>query len=286
MRFFQLLLLLPIIYSPLCEAYDFKLALLHGDKDVFSYELSVLRLALAHAEGEHSLEVVPVLDANQARILDTLKNGKGTFNIFFSGFSKERERQLLQVDFPLSRGLLGYRVFIINKDNQNKMTAITSLEEMKHNISIGSGVGWPDTEIFKFNGFDVSEASYVNLWRMLNAKRFIAFNRGVNEAFVEIEQQQQVYENFVVDRSLMVIYPFDYFFYLSPRTPELRDVVMEGLENAFKSGAFVENFNTHPQIKLMLKQLQPHKRTVFNLENPLLSDRIKNIPKEIWYQID
>ncbi len=286
MRFFRFSVLLLFIYPPLSAGYDFKLALLHGNKDVFSYELSVLRLALARAEGEHTLDVIPVLHTNQARVLEILRSGLGPFNIFFSGFSKYREDQLLQVDFPLSRGLLGYRIFIIHRDNQNIMAAVTSLEEMKHNITIGSGVGWPDTEILKYNGFTVYESSYSNLWRMLDAKRFIAFNRGVNEAFVELEQQNKIYNDFVVDRTLMVIYPFDYFFYLSPQTPELRDVVMEGLENAFKSGAFVENFNSHPQIKLMLQQLQPQQRIIFHLENPLLSERIKNIPKEYWYQLD
>lgn len=285
MRFFIRSIMLLTLLSTTAAAYEFKLALLHGNKDVFSYEISVLQLALANAEGQHTLEVVPMGDTNQSRIIAMLEKNIGPYNIFFSGFSKQREDQLLQVDFPLSRGLLGHRIFIIHKDNQQKMTAVTSLDEMRRTISIGSGLGWPDSAIFKHNGFNVKESSYLNLWNMLEAKRFVAFNRGVNEAFVEIEQQQ-ARKSFIVDKSLMVTYPYDYFFYLSPQTPELRDVVLQGLENAFSNGAFVENFNSHPQIKVMLRELQPQQRTIFHLENPLLSDRINKIPKEYWLQLE
>ena len=276
-----------LVFSPSSVAYDFKLALLHGESEViFSYEISVLRLALANAEGEHTLDIVPQKQPNQARIFRILQQNNAPFNIFFSGFSPAREEQLLQVDFPISRGLLGHRIFIINKDSQEKMAAIGSLAEMKKGISIGSGIGWPDTEIFKYNGFEVSSSSYNNLWRMLEAKRFTAFNRGVHEAFIEITQRQPIHNNLIVDSSLMVVYPLDYFFYITPHRPELRDTVLQGLEKAFENGEFIENFNSHPQIKSMLKQLRPQGRRIFYLENPFLSKRVKEIPKKYWLQIE
>mgnify|MGYP000414981057 CR=1 FL=1 len=285
MRFFKLSVLCLVFITANCQAYDFKLALLHGNEAVFSYELSVLRLALANADGQHTLSVVPVKDTPQARILQLLRDGTGPFNIFFTGFSKKREDFLLQVDFPISRGLLGHRIFIIHQDNQQTMAAISSIEEMTQDISIGSGIGWPDSAIFKHHGFKVHESQYSHLWNMLERKRFIAFNRGVHEAYTEIEQHRQNHRYLKVDSALMVVYPFDYFFYLSPKTPALAQVIQLGLRRAFDNGRFMENFNSHPQIKSMLTLLRPQNRTIFHLDNPLLSDRVKNLPKEYWLHL-
>jgi hypothetical protein len=121
---------------------------------------------------------------------------------------------------------------------------------------------------------------------MLKAKRITAFNRGINEAYIEIEQQnsKDSKANLIVDTSLMVTYPFDYFFYLSPANPHLHKTIQEGLHVSFKNGDFIRNFNQHPKIQYALKQVQMNKRIVFPLHNPLLSQRIQNLPTDYWYQ--
>jgi hypothetical protein len=284
MRLFTSLLIL--IMSSLVHSYDFKLALLKGNHLVFDYEISVLKLALKNAPGEHTLTIIQVNESNQSRILHSLKNNQNEFNIFFTGFSQQREYELLQVDFPITRGLLGYRIFAIQKNNQELLAGITNLEQLKDQIIIGSGIGWPDTEIFRHNGFRITETGYDGLWKMLKAKRITAFNRGINEAYIEIEQQnsKDSKANLIVDTSLMVTYPFDYFFYLSPANPHLHKTIQEGLHVSFKNGDFIRNFNQHPKIQYALKQVQMNKRIVFPLHNPLLSQRIQNLPTDYWYQ--
>jgi hypothetical protein len=283
-RLFTTLLIL--IMSFLVNAHDFKLALLKGNSLVFDYEISVLKLALENAPGEHTLSIIPVSDSNQSRILHSLKTNQSEFNIFFTGFSQQREYELLQVDFPITRGLLGYRIFAIQKDNQELLAGITNIKQFKNEVIIGSGIGWPDTEIFRHHGFRITETSYDGLWEMLKAKRITAFNRGINEAYTEIEQQnnKDPKANLMVDTHLMVTYPFDYFFYLSPASPHLHKTIQEGLNIALKNGEFYKNFNNHPKIQLALKQVQANKRRIFPLHNPLLSQRIQSLPAEYWYQ--
>ena len=121
---------------------------------------------------------------------------------------------------------------------------------------------------------------------MLKAKRITAFNRGINEAYIEIEQQndKDPQANLIVDTHLMVTYPFDYFFYLSPANPHLHQTIKEGLEIALKNGEFIRNFSQHPKIQYALKQVQANKRRIFPLYNPLLSQRIQELSAEYWYQ--
>jgi hypothetical protein len=278
--------LLILILSSQVHAYDFKLALLQGNSLVFDYEISVLKLALKNAPGEHTLSIISVNDSNQPRILHSLKNNQDEFNIFFTGFSQQRENELLQVDFPITRGLLGYRIFAIQKDSQALLAGINTIEQLKSQIIIGSGIGWPDTEIFRHNGFRITETSYDGLWQMLKAKRINAFNRGINEAYIEIEQQnsKDPKGQLMIDEHLMVTYPFDYFFYLSPTNPHLHKTIEEGLQAALKNGDFIRNFKQHPKIQYALQQVQMNKRTIFPLSNPLLSPRIQSLPAAYWYQ--
>ncbi|MFT4762990.1 MAG: hypothetical protein ACI9OH_000074 [Oleispira sp.] len=278
--------LLILLLSSQIHAYDFKLALLKGNSLVFDYEISVLRLALKNAPGEHTLTIIPVNDSNQPRILHSLKNNQDEFNIFFTGFSQQRENELLQVDFPISRGLLGYRIFAIQKDTQALLAGINTIEQLKSQVIIGSGIGWPDTEIFRHNGFRITETSYDGLWKMLKAKRIDAFNRGINEIYIEIDQQnsKDSKKNLMADEYLMVTYPFDYFFYLSPSKPHLHKTLEEGLKIALKNGDFIKNFKQHPKIQYALQHVKMSQRTIFTLSNPLLSSRIQSLPAEYWYQ--
>ena len=187
--------------------------MLHDNLEVYSYEISVLKLAISKFPEKHTLSIIPQPDINQERILANLRESNDEFNIFFTGFSATRESQFLQVDFPISRGLLGHRIFIIRKNEQSLFQDFSSLNELKEKLIIGSGVGWPDTDIFIAAGFKVQTAAYENLWKMLSLGRFTAFNRGIHEAYVEIKQRKPAYGNLMVDTNVMIVYPFDYFFY-------------------------------------------------------------------------
>jgi len=289
------LLLILLASMATCSAYshEFKLALLHGNSEVFDYEISVLELALKNAPGKHSLTIVMAKHINQARLLKNLTRDDNDFNVFFSGFSKYRERDLLQVDFPITRGLLGYRVFAIREDNLALFSNIAELDQFKKEVKVGSGIGWPDTEIFEHHGFDVIQAQYDGLWEMLRANRITAFNRGINEAFIEITQQNQrshttkllEARKLIVEPNFLVVYPFDYFFYVSPLHPELHQIIKEGLKNALANGEFKRNFYNHPRIKQALEQLALKKRKVLSLDNPFLSDRIRALPQDYWHQV-
>lgn len=265
------------------EVTEFKLGLLEAGPDVFAYEISVLRLALEHSEVKTSLTVLP-LQREQTRALADLEHGRGSFNVFFTGFSQEREERFLQVDFPITRGLLGHRVFVIRADRQDKLSRLTSLEDMKRNITIGSGIGWPDTEIFEAAGFRVVTSTYANLWGMVSAGRFDAFNRGIHEGFAEIEVRKRDYAELQIDHSVMIVYPFDYMFYLNKYDNKRGEVLRQGLLRAQENGSFMEHFHRHPMIQKMLRQADVPSRRVFTIDNPLMSERHKMVPASFWHR--
>lgn len=280
-RFTRLVLIAAIFFitTPVL-AKTFKLGILHGNADIYAYEISVIKLGLANAPGNHKLELVLLKNTTQKRFLNLLEHGK-TVNLFFTGYSKDREQQFLQIDIPLTRGLLGHRIFMTRKDTT--LENVKSLSDLKK-FRIGSGIGWPDTDIFKSAGFEVSQANYENLWKMLAFKRYDLFNRGLNEAYVELKQQQKSGFDFTIDPYLCVTYPFDYFIYLNRRSKDLYNILKTGLEQAYKNGQFMENFLNHPTITHALKISKMAERRIYRIPNPLLSTRAQAIPDHYWHK--
>ncbi|MBU6950686.1 hypothetical protein [Hahella sp. HN01] len=272
------------IFVTLCsrsEAADFKLGLLHGDAEIFSYEISVVQLALNYAPGEHTLEVVSMGDATQERILNLLHRRSDILNVFFTGYSRTREERFLQVDVPLTRGLLGHRVFMIREDHAEKFSQVSSLADLQA-LTIGSGVNWPDTDILRSAGFTVTESTYASLWLMLKRGRFDGFNRGVHEAVIELGEHAG--EGLMIESRLMVAYKFDYFLYLGKDDVERYRILTLGLRRAYENGAFIKNFNSHPAIKEMVAAIHPEQRQTFYIDNPYLSDKVKAIAESYWHK--
>ncbi|MHA7773693.1 hypothetical protein [Roseibium sp. M-1] len=257
------------------------LGLLEAGEEVFAYEISVLKLALANCGCETDL-VVEVLDMPQERAFLELENGKSSFNLFLSGFSREREERFRQIDVPLTRGLLGQRVFITTEGFEDKLAAIRTLDELREFAVIGSGTGWPDTRIFEAAGFNVQPSSYDTLWRMLAKERINSFNRGIHEAYVEIGIQKQMHPNLVVDPHLMVRYRFDYMFYVRKDDRVLGDILETGLRRAYENGSFMKHFYQHPMIRTVIDRANPAGRLTFDIDNPLMTERQRAIPDEYW----
>jgi hypothetical protein len=68
--------------------------------------------------------------------------------------SPQLEEQLQAIYFPILKGLMGYRIFIINKDAKSNFSQSTSLQDLQ-NLHLGQGYSWPDTKILLANGFSV-----------------------------------------------------------------------------------------------------------------------------------
>lgn len=259
-----------------------RLALLHGDAEVFDYEISVLQLALDHAPGELELELVPFVDTPQERVFRLLETGSDEFDIFFSGFSTDREMRFLQIDIPISRGLLGHRLLVMQEGGTDEAPLPCDLDLLRDAVSIGSGLGWPDTTILTAAGFRVIQSDYQGLWRMLERGRYDAFNRGMHEAFIEVKQQARQGRTFRVEPDLVLVYRFDYFFYVGKGNTDLHRLIEDGLKAAYASGAFMANFANHPAIRTAIDQADPGGRCRIDLQNPLLSERAARIPDQYW----
>jgi hypothetical protein len=206
----------------------------------------------------------------------------GRLDVLWTVTTIAREKVLLPVRIPLLKGLLGYRVFIINAADQHKFKHITTLAQLGQLIA-GQGHDWPDTKILRANQLKVgTSSSYDALFDMLQAKRFDYFPRGVNEAWAELPLHQG--KGFAVEESLLLSYPLPTYFFVAPGNVTLAARLERGLRMAIKDGSFDRLFNAYLDNHSSFSVNKLEQRTQLTLRNPLLPTLTPVDEKALWYR--
>jgi len=253
-----------------------------GAVDFFKYEFGIIELALEHADGDFQLVIEEFPSMTQARISSMMLAGQ--VDVMFTGYSIERETKFLQVDFPLTRGLLGYRIFLTQAESLSSLEQVGSLEQLKK-FCIGTGSDWPDASIMEKNGFCVDRAPRDRLWAMLANKRFDLLSRAVHEGFREIDTIQQQYPNIVLSASTVLAYPFDLFIYVNRNNERLHRILTEGLSRAYSTGDFMRHFLSNPDLRHALETLHSTDTRIIRIENPDMSQKSREIDPALWENI-
>ena len=268
------------------KAEDFILSL---DNEDDSYFVTLLGAALKAADGNHRLRTHTYKPAlPQSRIIRAMLDGTTRVNVIFTGHSKYREALLVQIDIPLLRGLLGYRVFAIKAKNTPLLSSLTSLDDLIENVPIGSATSWPDTVILRHAGFDIKTSTIDTLWHMLDRDRFMALPLSINEIQAKLARFKRTTptSTILTEKTLMLYYPFGSFFYVTPDDSHRATIIEQGLKRLYETGEFLKIFYDDPDIKKALDEQQFYKRQIIPLENPLLSDRVKAIPAQYWHTFE
>lgn len=247
----------------------------------FNDVIEILRTALEKTRPQYGpYELGPAnAPMPKARYLMEMENG-GEINVVWNGTSIELEQRFLPIRIPLRKGLLGYRISFITAENQSKIDQVNTEDDLKK-ISIGQGIGWGDISIYEHIGINVTKAKYSQLFKMLSLKRFEMFPRGIGEVFTEYELNRQDNPNLVIEKNLVLYYPFPYYYFFNHKDTALKQRVETGLRMMQKDGSFDAIFRKYNQEAIEKAQLK--KRRIIRLVNP-------NLPKEtplqdasLWY---
>ncbi|WP_068303372.1 MULTISPECIES: hypothetical protein [Kordiimonas] len=268
--------------APPAHAEDFRLAMATDDDQ---YVAEIVELALAEADGDHTLELVGRVILAQNRALRALSEERPRYDMHYSGYDADREQELAMVRFPITMGMLGHRLLAVTEANKDLFANVQTLEDLKQVAVLGSGIDWPDTKILKAAGLTVATASDNNLWQMLARGRFNAFPRGVNEILPEVEGANTGWlgSTVVIDRHVMLVYKYDHFFYFSKANAHKAAIVEQGLIRAHENGKLQALLNDVPQLHAVREELSRHPRRVIRLVNPLLSDKLRALPQSYWH---
>ena len=245
-----------------------------------SYAIKMLRLAIAHSDQPDYTIDISQEDFTQARVNEEVRSG-GHLDLCWASSDAEIEEQLRPIRIPLFKGLLGYRIFIINKNNQSRFTNIQTLTDLKQ-LSLGQGRTWADGRILEANGFNIVKTNkYPGLFYMVEGGRFDAFPRGVHEPFSELEMRPEL--NLTVEENLMVYYRMPFYLFVSPNNHSLAKDLEIGFERAIASGEFDKVFYGDKSIQDVMKKANMKKRRLFKVDNPLLSKETPVNRPELWF---
>ncbi len=214
------------------------------------------------------------------RLLSSAETGE--IDLIWTATNREVEKRLIPIRIPLYMGLFGYRVMIVERQNQDLFANVTTLEQAKR-YRYGQGRGWTDSKILMANGLTVEQASkWPSLFYMTDGGRFHAFPRGVHEPWGELPQFEHL--NLTVDQHLLMVYRMPFYLFVNPSKPELAEALTEALEQSVASGTFQSYFLQSDMLQNVLTNAKLAKRHRIYLDNPELPEKTPIHRKELWLE--
>jgi len=219
---------------------------------------------------------------SERRQILEMQKPDGEINTLLLDTTAQLERDLLPVRIPVDRGLLGYRVFLIRAEMQERLAQVRTLDQLKTFV-VGQQYGWSDVEVYRAAGFRVVTASkYEHLFSMLVGGRFDLLGRGVTEVLPEFRQYGRRLPGMAIESTLLLHYPLPVFFW-QPKTGEGRKRaarIEEGLKIIAASGQF--DMLYHATFDPMIRELGLGQRHLLRIDNPLVPPASRNLDRR-WY---
>lgn len=245
------------------------------------YYVNLLRLILATstAPGENVELRFSDRQFTQWRWLIELSQTDSRNKLLWTATSTHRETLLRPIRIPLFKGLIGIRLLVIRRDDEARFRQLTSLQDLQALVA-GQGAKWPDSLVLKANGLQVTEGvGKEQLYKMLAAKRFDYFPRGVTEIANETAFLQQY--DLMVAPKWYLSYPAAMYFFVNREDEELAARIETGFEKIIDTGEFEQFFSSHPRVKNGLPYLDG--RQPFLLNNPSLPKSTPIDNPRYWY---
>jgi hypothetical protein len=237
----------------------------------YLYSIEILTATLENTRekfGEYRLE--PSAPMSEDRQVSELKHNTGAITVIVRGATLDYSKQFRAVNIAIDKGILGYRVLLIRKQDQPRFDQVQSLDDLKK-ITIGQGSSWKDVDILAANGLRViTGPSYEGLFQMLVKGRFDAFSRSIDEVGAEYEERKVSLPDLAIEKHLLLHYPIPRYFWFNAGEAgrPLAARVDEGLRKLVADGTLDRIFRKYFQTRLEALDLM--NRRLIELRNPYL----------------
>jgi len=239
------------------------------------YQARLLALALEKTvatDGPYALNRV-VATYSPRRMLQEMSEGKrinifvGTGQAHGPGLASNEQ---ICVPFPIFDALLGYRHLIMRKEDEDRFSAISTLDQLKR-LRAGQGHEWLDARILRHNGFRVDDSGNLdNLLPMLHSRRFDYVPMSIVEVQSLIERHPDLADQLMIAPGIAIQYTLPSVFFVSKKFPALAARLERGLLLAKKDGSFDHLLRTTFRKELQAMAAPATRR--FTIVNPFLSD--------------
>jgi hypothetical protein len=262
------------------SAQCFAITVIHNKPTSANDEFNISLLSLVLRKADPSVKLEPAAesyaDGRAQAELDA-----NHLSVIWGVTSVDMEQRFLPVRYCVFKGLLGYRIFIINKNDQYKFDQIKTLDDLKQ-FKAGQGVTWADAKILKSSGLPlVTTTKYANLFPMLDGGRFDYFPRGIFEPWSELSTWNKY--NFAVEKNIMIHYPSAFYFFVNKNNVKLAELIARGFELSLADNSYDEFFYSSPTIANAIALSNFADRKVISIENPDMPLATPFDRKELWF---
>lgn len=242
------------------------------------YAFAMTKLALSYELEKIAVQADTGEEKTLPRVMSELESG--ALDIIWTATDREKEEEFLPVRIPLDKGMFGYRIFIIHKNNQYKFNDVNNIDDLKK-ISLGQGRTWADTKILEANGLKVVKVSkFPSLLYMVDGGRYDAFPRGIHEPWGEIESHPQL--QLAVEQQVMLAYKMPFYLFVNKNNHQLAQRLEAGLNKAITDGSFDKLFYAEPGVQKVLQFANLKNRKLIELKNPYLTPETPVARAELW----
>jgi len=231
---------------------------------------------LALEKSDKKFNCIPVKNLpSQKRTLLLLGEDKA-LDLTWTVTNVKREKQALAIKIPLDKGLLGYRIPLIQKNNpdlfKNKQhtTDITKLH-------FGLRFDWPDLEIFNQN--DLSTLSFSSKSQSINLLKSGRID-AIPDGLLEVGSYKLA-PGLMYDEHVVLYYPSAVYFFVAKDNIVLHDALKTGLNLSLKDGSWQKLFDRH--FSKLIENVNLEKRILIRLGNPTLPRTAPIDMPEYWY---
>ncbi len=175
---------------------------------------------------------------------------------------------VITIPVDILRGLLGYRICLINPAHFPTSDKLTSINQ----LHIAQGLNWADIEIYKHNDIHPKQApTFEALFEMLAAKRYECLPLGADEVMYTWRDQKDKFPFLAVEPNLLIYYDYPIYLHISKQFPALAKRVELGLKKLQRNGEFNRLFKQHHAADIA--QLNLNQRKIFCLKSPYLPEQ-------------
>ncbi len=242
------------------------------------YPLTLLKLALSKTGVRYTLTPSERI-LLQGKSIRQLKENR-EINILWVMTDVQREKELLPIRIPIHKGLIGWRVFLINQNFADRFDGISDFQSLTKLTPL-QGAEWPDTKILQSNGFNVHTVTdFPEAFTRLVLNQGDFFPRAVSEVLGELNAKS-IDPDIVLEENLVIHYPTAMYYFVNRSNPTMARLIETGLRRALEDGSFDNIFVSHHREALLKVDIA--NRKIFQLENPLLPPGTPVDDEALWF---
>lgn len=250
------------------------------------YKLNIIDTALKKTEprfGPYRIETIALKSrVNNTRAQEMLRAGD-VINTYVALASKEWESAALPVRIPIRRGIVAYRLLLVNRDQLSTFAKVKTFEDLRR-LKVGLQVGWTTTKVMEADGFNiVSGTKFDSLFHMLDGNRFDYLPQGINEVFANLNKHTPAL-NLAVEPRLALRIPAPTYIFISKKNQRLAERLEAGLEIMVADGTLQKMFRD--QFAKAIEKAELSNRLIIDVPNKLLPEATPLDRKELWFDVN